>query len=86
MGALYKIFETEILERFKAQNNNIISFIYITKIVSCMVKVNQCFQYADISLVLIILIPMSTNNTSRKSMVLESSAKPSLGCQFCKNQ
>ena len=39
---------------------------------------NQSFRFY---LELLILIPMSTNNSSQKSVVLESSTKPSLGCK-----
>ena len=50
--------------------------------ISCKVKVNQYFRHVHNCLEVIILIPMSTNNPSLKSVVLEYPAKPSLGCHF----
>ena len=43
-------------------------------------QVNQCVRYDHRYLELVILIKTSTNNPNRKSVVLESFAKPSLGC------
>ena len=54
-----------------------------TQTISCKVKVNRCFTYyVHSSPELVILIPTSTTNPIRKSVVLESSAKPSIGCLF----
>jgi len=46
----------------------------------CMVKVNQSLRYVHSWLKPVILIKMSTNNPSWKSLVLESSVKPRLCC------
>ena len=46
---------------------------------SCMVK--QSVRYVHRCLEFAILRKMSTNNPSQKSVVLEFSVKPSLGCQ-----
>ena len=48
-------------------------------------QLNQSLRYVHSWLELIILISMSTNNPSQKSVVLESPAKPSLGCLFLWN-
>ena len=45
-------------------------------------QLNQYVRYIHSYPKLTILIKTSTNNHSRKSVVLESSVKPSLGCQF----
>ena len=45
-------------------------------------QVNQSVNYVQGYLELVILIKMRTNKPSPKSVVLEYSVKPSLGCMF----
>ena len=63
-------------------------FIQVTSINQILLNPLHCqlnqqsVGYVHSCLELVNLIPMSTNNPSPKSVVLESAAKPSLGCQF----
>jgi len=49
----------------------------------CKVKVIQCLRYVHSCLELVILNKISINNPRQKSVVLESSVKPSLGWYLC---
>ena len=54
---------------------------YPTQLSGLCGPVNQCLRYANSCLEHAILIKMTANNRSQESVVLESSAKPSLSSQ-----
>ena len=48
----------------------------------CGGQINQSIRYVHSCSQPIFLIPMSANNPCQKSVVPETSAKPSMGCQY----